>query len=76
MSKAKKYGIVDIKNNIIIPINYDKVYVDWIQARINNEIPDIYVLKKGIYSIVDKENKVIKSTVSQKIIDDKFSMHK
>ena len=76
VSKAKKYGIVDIKNNIIIPINYDKVYVDWIQARINNEIPDIYVLKKGIYSIVDKENKVIKSTVSQKIIDDKFSMHK
>jgi len=75
VSKNKGFGIVDIKNKIIIPINYDKIYIDWYETRMKNEIPEIYVLKNGAYSIIDKSNKIIKTNIPQRTINEKFKIH-
>ena len=41
-----------------------------------NETPEIYVLRNGIYSIVNQENKIIKTNIPKKIIDEKFNMYR
>jgi len=76
VSKDKKFGVVDIKDKKIIPIDYDKIYIDWYEIRMKNEIPEIYVLKNGIYSIINQENKIIKTKIPQKIINEKFGTYR
>ena len=76
VSKNKKYGVLNIKNKIYIPIIYEKIYIDWYNTRMKNETPEIYVLRNGIYSIVNQENKIIKTNIPKKIIDEKFNMYR
>ena len=76
VSKDTKYGVLNIKNKISIPIIYDKIYINWYETRMKNETPEIYVLRNGIYSIVNQENKIIKTNIPKKIIDEKFNMYR
>src|SRR5690606_18422365 len=72
VSQNKKYGIVDISNKNVIPLEYDKIYLDWFKIYYENQEPEIYVLKKGIYSQLDKNNKQIRTNISEREIEEKF----
>lgn len=72
VSQNKKYGIVDISNKNVIPLEYDKIYLDWYKIYYENQEPEIYVLKKGIYSQLDKNNKQIRTNISEREIEEKF----
>lgn len=75
VSQNKKYGIVNISNKIAIPLEYDKVFLDWYKIYYENQEPEIYVLKNGIYSQLDKNNKQVKTNISEKEIKEKFEYH-
>lgn len=71
----KKYGIVNISNKIVIPLENDKVFLDWYEIYYENLEPEIYVLKNGIYSQLDKNNKQVRTKISEKEIKEKFEYH-
>ena len=75
VSQNKKFGIVNISNKIVIPLEYDKVFLDWYRIYYENQEPEIYVLKNGIYSQLDKNNKQVKTNISEKVIKEKFEYH-
>lgn len=65
VSQNKKYGIVNISNQSVIPVVYDKVYLDWYKVYYQNQEPEIFVLKNGVYSQFDKNNKLLKTNISE-----------
>lgn len=75
VSQNKKYGIVNISNKNVIPLEYDKIYLDWYKIYYENQEPEIYVLKKGIYSQLDKNNKQIRTNISGREIKEKFKYY-
>lgn len=75
VSQNKKYGIVSISNKIVIPLEYDEIFLDWYKIYYENQEPEIYVLKNGIYSQLDKNNKQIKTNISEKEIKEKFEYY-
>jgi len=75
VSQNKKYGIVNISNKIVIPLENDKVFLDWYKIYYENQEPEIYVLKSGIYSQLDKNNKQVKTNISEKEIKERFEHH-
>lgn len=75
VSQNKKYGIVNISNKIIIPLEYDKIFLDWYKIFYENQEPEIYVLKNGIYSQLDKNNKQVKTNIPEKEIEEKFKYY-
>lgn len=75
VSQNKKYGIVNISNNIVIPLEYDKIFLDWHKIYYENQEPEIYVLKNGVYSQLDKNNKQVKTNISEKEIKEKFKYY-
>lgn len=75
VSQNKKYGIVSISNEIVIPIEYDKIFLDWYKIYYEHQEPEIYVLKNHIYSQLDKNNKQVRTKISEKEIKEKFEYH-
>ncbi|MUV02990.1 hypothetical protein GN157_04645 [Flavobacterium rakeshii] len=75
VSQNKKYGVISISNKNIIPLKYDKIYLDRYKITYENKEPEIYVLKNGIYSQLDKNNKQIRSNISEKEIKEKFEYY-
>jgi len=72
VSQNNKFGIINIYNKIIIPINYDKLYMDWFKIVYERRDTEIYVLKDGIYSEIDKNNKQIRTNIPKKEISSIF----
>ncbi len=75
VSQNKKFGIVNISNKIVIPLEYEKVLLDWYKIYYENQEPEIYVLKNGIYSQLDKNNKQARTNISEKEIKEKFEYY-
>lgn len=75
VSQNKKYGIVSISNKIVIPLEYDKIFLDWFKIYYEKKEPEIYVLKNGIYSQLDLNNKQIKTNIPEKEIKEKFKYY-
>jgi hypothetical protein len=72
VSQNKKYGVISISNKNIIPLDYDKIYIDWSEIYYENKEPEIYVLKNGVYSQLDKNNKKVRTNLSENEIKEKF----
>ena len=66
---------MNIFNKIVIPLENDKVFLDWYKIYYENQEPEIYVLKSGIYSQLDKNNKQVKTNISEKEIKERFEHH-
>src|SRR5690606_2475782 len=75
VSQNKKYGIIDISNKSVIPLKYDKIYLDWYRIYYENQEPEIYVLKDKVYSQIDKNNKQIRTNIPESEIREKFEYY-
>ncbi len=70
-----KFGIVNVRDSVIIPIENQAVFVefDWERIRIANpESPNIYVKRDDKWFIVNSNNDIIRKDISHNEIVDKF----
>lgn len=63
VSDGKKYGIVDVKGNVICPIKYDNI-----ESNYDEHYPGLALVKTGEkYGLVDKGGKEVVKTVYDEI---------
>lgn len=69
VKKDRKIGIVNTKNEIVISLEYDGMHAGFFWDETYKALfPDsIYVKKDGRYFIIDRNNKVISDTMSERM---------
>lgn len=71
-----KYGLLDISNNLILPIEYDEIYLDWFETDYEGKnTKEFYARKKGKYYLFDNKGNIIKENVSHKNLKDKIGIN-
>ena len=69
-----KYGLLNASKEIILPIEYDKIYLDWFELEYEGkEVNEFYAQKKGKYYLINSEGKIIKENIPYKKIKDKIN---
>lgn len=70
LSRMGKFGVVNINNKVIIPLEYEIIYSDYsiFEKETNNQF---YVRKNGKYFIIDNNNTIIKN-ITELEIKNKF----
>lgn len=70
VKQGNKLGILTIMNTMVIPLEYDAIYLDWFDAKIKkSKNYKIYVRKNNAFYILNNKNEIIDSVIKdEKII--------
>jgi hypothetical protein len=69
-----KFGLLNASKEAILPIEYDKIYLDWFELEYEGkEVNEFYAQKKGKYYLINSKGKVIKENIPYKEIKDEIN---
>ncbi len=74
VSNNSKYGLLNTSKELILPIEYDRIYLDWFELEYERkEVNEFYAQKKGKYYLINSKGKVIKENIPFKDIKGKIN---
>ncbi|WP_170860843.1 WG repeat-containing protein [Flavobacterium fluvii] len=64
LAKNQKFGVVTIKNTLVIPFDYSKICTETFNLNLKGK--EFYVQKNGKAFVIDNKNKMIRNKISAK----------